>query len=784
MNDYFGMAQLDTLASDVEAVQENAGVPAAQTVTSKGLNEETEGELVTVRNVTVGSKDNNGNFTAQDSEGPLTVKPQDSAWLESGKQYDSITGVIDYNFNEYKLVPRNVSDITEDSQAVKTVTADPDSGLVKAGTEVKLSSDTAGAEIYYTTDGSDPSKNSNKYTEPVKIEKDTVIKAAAVKDGMKDSAISVFEYTIQKEAVRIHDIQGETHTSPYEGKNVGDVEGIVTYAPDSSNFYMQDPKPDQNEKTAEGILVYKKGHGLKPGDKVKVSGQVKEWVLEGYSDKLSTDLPVTEINASSIAKEAGQSPLPDAIVIGKDRIPPNTIIDNDQFSLFDPMEDGIDFYESLEGMRVAVENPKIVAPQNYGELVVIPGSFDTNTVSGGVRAMENDFNPERLHIDINDESFIAKAGDSFKGTINGVMSYGFGNYKMLSSKNELPEFVPGATEREVTSIKAKKDELTIASYNVENFSAKDSEEKTGNLAKAIVQNLKQPDIIGLTEMQDNDGPADTGTTAADESYKKLIAEIKAQGGPEYSYTDIAPEDKKDGGQPGGNIRVGFLYNKDRVKLAPGTKGTATEAVGYEKGKLTANPGRIDPENPAFESSRKPLAAQFKFQGENVIVVANHFNSKGGDQPLFGKNQPPVLKSEEQRHKIAEIVNSFVKDIHKKDKNASVFVLGDFNDFEFSKTFDILKGNELKNMVDKIPSKERYSYIYQGNSQVLDHILVSKHLAATTKADIVHINSAFMEEHGRASDHDPLLIQTDFSSKNRICRILDEIGLPSDLCAKN
>ena len=85
-----------------------------------------------------------------------------------------------------------------------------------------------------------------------------------------------------------------------------------------------------------------------------------------------------------------------------------------------------------------------------------------------------------------------------------------------------------------------------------------------------------------------------------------------------------------------------ICNEDRVKLMEGTKGTADQAVGFEDGKLTLNPGRIDPTNPAFEDSRKSLAAQFEFQGKSVIVVANHFNSKGGDQPLFGKNQPPVV----------------------------------------------------------------------------------------------------------------------------------------------
>ncbi|AZB44825.1 endonuclease [Bacillus sp. FJAT-42376] len=775
INDYFGMPQLEPASSDtVVVVKEGAGIPAPQAVSSQDINEQTEGELVTVTHAEVGMKDMNGNFSASDSKGKFVIKPADSFLLAEGKKYDSITGVVDYNFNEYKLIPRTAADVIEDSSAVLPVSANPAPGLVKAGTEVTLTSGTEGAVIHYTLDGTEPSEQSQEYTGPIKIEKDTVIKAAAMKSGFKSSEMSEFEYKIQKASVRIHDIQGETHHSPFNNQNVSDVEGIVTYVADSNNFYMQDMNPDKNDHTSEGVLVYKRAHGLQSGDSVKVSGQVKEWVLEGYSEKLQTDLPVTEINAAGITKVASGMPLPEPVVIGKDRKAPTQIIDNDQFGTFDPEEDGIDFYESLEGMRVAVENPKIIAPQNYGELNVVPGTVETNTVSGGLRATKDDFNPERLIIDINDNSFLAKTGDYFKGTVNGVLSYGFSNYKILSQRTELPEFVQGKTEREITAIKSKKDELTVASYNVENFSPADRDEKVTKLAQAIVNNLKSPDIVGLTEMQDNDGPADSGTTAADLSFKRLIDKIKALGGPEYSYTDIAPEDKKDGGQPGGNIRVGFLYNEKRVKLAPGTKGTATQAVGYEKGKLTLNPGRIDPGNKAFESSRKPLAAQFKFRGENVIVIANHFNSKGGDEPLFGKNQPPQLKSEIQRHQIAGIINSFVKDVKKKDPQANMIVLGDFNDFEFSKTFDILKGSELANMVDKIKPEERYSYTYQGNSQVLDHILVSRHLAETTKADIVHINSSFMEEQGRASDHDPLLIQVDFSSRQRICSILDQI----------
>lgn len=642
---------------------------------------------------------------------------------------------------------------------VQPVAASPNQGAVEKGTFVELATATEGAIIYYTTDKTEPTPNSPVYTRPIEITQNTTIKAFAVKEGLDNSEITVFDYVISEGNLRIHDIQGAVHYSPYINQNVADIEGVVTFVVDGSNFYMQDRLSDNDPNTSEGILVYKKSHGVKVGDVVEVNGLVKEWVLDGYAEKLQTDLPVTEINASKIEVTASNQPLPVPVVIGAERMPPLEVIDNDGLTIFDPEEDGIDFFESLEGMLVQVNNPKVVAPQKYGEVIVVPENIPTNATGGGSHISETDFNPERIIIDIKDRGFVAKMGDRFNEPIQGVVSYGFSNYKVLSDKSKLPPLEKGSNIREVTSITPESDKLTIATYNVENFSTITDEAKVTSLAEAIVANMNQPDIIGLVEVQDNDGPTDSGTTDASESAAKLIAKIETLGGTKYTYTDIAPEDKADGGQPGGNIRVGFLYNSERVTLSEGAKGSATQSVGFENGKLTLNPGRIDPTNPAFNSSRKPLAAQFEFNGESVIVIANHFNSKGGDLPLFGKTQPPVLNSEVQRMQIAEIVNNFVKDVQSKDPNANIVLLGDFNDFEFSNPLNRLKGQELTNMIEKLPAEDRYTYVYQGNAQVLDHIIVSNQLAASTKVDIVHINAGFMEEHGRASDHDPVLIQT-------------------------
>ncbi len=68
---------------------------------------------------------------------------------------------------------------------------------VEAGTAVSLLSGTDGAAIYYTLDGTNPSKESFHYSKPFIIEKYTVITAYTVKDGYEDSEAAVFTYTVK-----------------------------------------------------------------------------------------------------------------------------------------------------------------------------------------------------------------------------------------------------------------------------------------------------------------------------------------------------------------------------------------------------------------------------------------------------------------------------------------------------------------------------------------------------------------------------------------------------------
>src|SRR5690606_22538901 len=230
----------------------------------------------------------------------------------------------------------------------------------------------------------------------------------------------------------------------------------------------------------------------------------------------------------------------------------------------------------------------------------------------------------------------------------------YGGYTLMAT--ELGEVADNGLEREVTAKQSRAD-LSVATYNVENLSGVDDQAKFDDLAGGVVENLRSPDIVTLEEIQDNNGADGNGdgVVAADETLDRFVDAIAAAGGPRYEWRQIDPEESADGGQPGGSIRVGFLYNPDRVSFVDRAGGDATTPVEVEKSRsgaahLSVSPGRIDPQNEAWADSRKPLVGEFTFRGRTVFVVANHFASKGGDEPTHGRFQPPARSSEEQRVK--------------------------------------------------------------------------------------------------------------------------------------
>ena len=149
----------------------------------------------------------------------------------------------------------------------------------------------------------------------------------------------------------------------------------------------------------------------------------------------------------------------------------------------------------------------------------------------------------------------------YGASIVGILDYNFGNFELLPTAT--PAGVDNHLTREVTAPIAHPDVISIGTFNVENLDPNDDPSKFQELASLIVQNLRSPDVLSLEEIQDNNGPTNDGTVDATDTLNELIAAIQSEGGPAYDFRQINPVNNADGGEPGGNIRVGFLFRTDR-----------------------------------------------------------------------------------------------------------------------------------------------------------------------------------------------------------------------------
>jgi len=622
-------------------------------------------------------------------------------------------------------------------------------------------------------------------------------------------------------------IQGAGHKSALVGGAVGasgnsgtarvNVEGVVT-AIAANGFYIQDATPDADIATSDGIFVFTSSAPagtITVGETVRILGAR---VDEFRASTATNNLTVTQLNATvsgAAIQELGGDTAIEAVTIGLGgRMPPNGVIEDDGFTSFDPTTDAIDFWESLEGMKVELVGPTAISttaefrtrdpnnsanaegPPNEEIWVQLDGSFDPAGQSRGGAPLlgPGDGNPERIQVDDLVPSLDlpnVSVGARF-GNITGVVGYDFQNYEVLVA--EAPTVTtPSGLAEETTRLTAAERALTIATYNVRNLDAEvedtsaalanapggvaggDLYTRLGNSdddvgsgkfaahARHIAVNLAAPMIVALQEVQDNDGAEISSDVDAARTLQTLVDLISANHGITYAFTYTNPPGSNlDGGQPNGNIRPAFLYRADMVTLLDNTP----EAETLVRRLLDPNPGEADGfAGDDFASSRKPIEARFLVEGSVVTVINNHLNSKIGDNALFGNVQPRVLLTEAQRLEQAQIINARVNELLAADPSANIIVTGDLNDFTWSNPLRALTGESTGNIVltdlvdSLLPPNERYSYNFQGSAQSLDHILASGSLmqGGAPRVDVVRVNSELATG---ASDHEPIVARFD------------------------
>jgi hypothetical protein len=547
--------------------------------------------------------------------------------------------------------------------------------------------------------------------------------------------------------VSVNRIQAADHVSPLVGRCVEGVEGTVTAIlgrKTGQAFWIQQTPGDHDPRTSEGLFItaLEGTAGVEEGDAVRLTGRVEErvWGME---------LPVTRLVADGVViVDRGLEPPPPVVMGLGGRMIPTPTIDDDGLTVFEPETDAIDYFESLEGMRVRVDDPVVVGPTSrHGEIVVLGDrgvGVAPRSGRGGVVLQPGNAHPQRITIDdrLVGHPPSAAVGDTLENEVVGVLHYSYGSFKLLNAVPLEVSAVP-ARSPSSSSLVADGSHITVASFNVENLSAVSDDDKQAAVAETIVQDLGSPTMVAVQEIQDDSGPEDDGVVGAGRTLGRLVEAVVDAGGPRYRWSQIDPDDGSDGGRPGANIRSALLYDPARAELV-GAGSLLSEEL-----------GPIRPDAAIFVDSRKPLIAKLRVEGEPVFFVVCHLRSKGGDDPLFGRRQPPVRSSENQRLQQAQSIRTLVDALLDGDPDAMVVVLGDLNDFEFSDAVKQLAAPPMVNLMSRLTDAERSTYVYRGNSQTLDHIIVSPALAHRAEIEVVHVN-ADLPASSRASDHDPVI----------------------------
>ncbi len=511
-------------------------------------------------------------------------------------------------------------------------------------------------------------------------------------------------YTFSGESVPIWAIQGAGERSPYILAKLT-TEGVVTGVfPAMEGFWIQEKGSDNNPATSPGIFI---STGINipdilPGDFVSVTGQVREAFQQ------------TQLDITSAAN---------VVVLGKESLPaPVTLAPPPDF------EASRAYYEALEGSLVSVPGSALVVGPStrYGEFALVLATHGiTRTwqeVDHGMLIYVDDGSTE-IHDYADTLPSVVAVGDTVSN-LTGTLSYSFGNYKIEPIKtynvqNQEPVIVSLPMLEEGY--------FRLMSWNVENLFdfvvphpsspplPKVSEYKR-DISKVAqtIQAAGYPTVIGLQEVED------IGVLEDITSDPLLI---------DYLYQAVLIE-----GTDSRGIDVGYLVRGDQAAII--------NQVQYPA------PGNI--------TSRPPLLIEIQIGEGNspsLIILNNHFTSMSGGEKA----------TEPRRNAQADWNVQIALELLAENPDNYLAVMGDLNSYYNSLPLQTLEAAGLINVFDQLEPEERYTYVYQGISQVLDHILMNYALEGLlVQVEVLHVNADFPLPYSsdldilHKSDHDPVL----------------------------
>ena len=507
-------------------------------------------------------------------------------------------------------------------------------------------------------------------------------------------------------ATPISEIQGLGDASPLVGHKAT-VEGILTFDARMeggfAGFYLQqaDGETDGNPETSEALFVYTRKTTGEPGERLRVTGTVKEF--HGLTE-------LTNVRAMTVC---GSAPLPKAQVLTL--LWPNAL-------------------ESLENMRVKVAQPLTVIDSwnlaRYGDLTLAAGEqvVPTEYLDPGPQAahIADRNRQQRLLLDdgrgvrqpkpipwppggLSGENSV-RSGDKVR-ELAGILDYRFGAWRIQPA--EQPVFEPVNT-RPSAPARPSTPHVRVMAMNLENYFNGDGEDEGFPTTRGaptalafevqhrrLVEALRRPDpdILAVTELE-NDGYSDTSA----------IAQLAQALGPNWAFVETPGADGSD------QIRTGLLYRSDRIVAE-------------------AQPERLNAG--AFKKrGRPPLAQTFRPEGQRLAiqVVVPHLKSKscrgatGGNRDRNDGQGCYAKRRTDAAHALIE----WIEQLPQIPDLAGTLITGDLNSYFREAPLKILERAGFTSMMHHFhpctaQQCDHYTYRYKGEKGSLDYALASASL---------------------------------------------------------
>jgi predicted extracellular nuclease len=618
----------------------------------------------------------------------------------------------------------------------------------------------------------------------------SAIAAAFMVAAVSVSALAQREYPINA-------IQGDKNVSPYERQMVK-VTGIVT-ARVRNGFFIQTPddKIDNNPATSEGIFVFTRTEPRGEaaiGNLVSITGQVTEFRPNAEPMSLPITQIVMQANRDLIQVLSKDNPLPKPVVISRDDMKQGTIDELErfegmrvvvaEFTVTQPTGGRIDtandraqsngvFYGVVKGMPRPFREPGF----NIYDFILLPDKEKNEFRKNWPKMPIFNSNPHVLRVESMAQlgsQAIDVASQTELKNLTGVVHYAFRSYSILTDADSRPAIT--STLKSFKMPSTTESQFSVAGMNIQDFfddvddpsipevimTTEALNNRFRKISAAIRLVLNSPDVIGVIEVENQ--------PMLQRFAERLNSDTVAAGGTDPKYEGYVIK-----GNDGRGINLGYLVKTSKIKIL--------EIKQFGKDEKYTSPNT---RQQRLLNDRPPLMLRASFTPKDsetpfdFVVVVNHLKS------FLGYNDPKRKDDVRMKKRLqAEFLAKWVQDTQKADPDAKIILVGDFNAYQFNDgivdVIGAIKGTpaprdqvmnpsddlvdpDMVNLVDLIAADQRYSYHFDGNAQVLDHIIVSHSMRpyihgygyGRLNADFPKVYRNDIDRLEGFSDHDPTI----------------------------